>query len=331
MSEIKYTLEAVNSNRIAVKCTTQEEWDTVKFLLNDGTTLPFNSKNWNCINRDGAAQLSYYAERDFTIIPASRFIADNQPASITGVVDVPSWQKDWDVLEFKGASGVATYSPRSELYYYENNDNGYPLKSFLRGCTILSIRRKSDGAVFTVGDLVIIGTGLKEKIAEIIIEGDEIMFQNGSVFLARYCQPYTEQADAHKFQWDEEKIKHLIFCVQIGAHGYNGIPDNVIDLFKEESNKRVPLFQTYDGKDVFLNDIVFSVDTDKVHFGYINDGVMVSNKQGGFEYFSTREAAEDFVRLNKPCLSIDSVLAIAAKHVRYSEAFISELKSLVTI
>lgn len=78
-----------------------------------------------------------------------------------------------------------------------------------------------------------------------------------------------------------------------------------ISLLKKVPN-RVPLFKTGDGKDVFIGDV----------FYYIGDALNVCETKclfsgygifAKFKTFSTRELAEEYVAINKPCLSVNDV------------------------
>src|SRR5690606_3435836 len=86
------------------------------------------------------------------------------------------------------------------------------------------------------------------------------------------------------------------------------------------------LFTTEDGVDVYEGDIVYSLETDrksrrkykvcsvlesttdKVPGCISSDGFNALFPQDGDKIFSTPEAAEEYILLNKPCLSMKDVI-----------------------
>jgi hypothetical protein len=73
-----------------------------------------------------------------------------------------------------------------------------------------------------------------------------------------------------------------------------------------------PLFVTKDGKGIFLGDSYFSVNVDTLNANWVvkeriaDDSHLKLSPIGSFQ-FSTREKAEEYVLLYKPCLSVQEV------------------------
>lgn len=68
------------------------------------------------------------------------------------------------------------------------------------------------------------------------------------------------------------------------------------------------LFRSEDGVDIFKGDKIYFVIKDKFLIG---NGVAWDNElRHDYLHFSTRKAAENYIILNKPCLSINEVLTL---------------------
>jgi hypothetical protein len=128
---------------------------------------------------------------------------------------------------------------------------------------IHSVKRLSDGEVFTVGD--------------------KISFENNPV---RYT--------IGKFTISDNYLMVSVYALSTLFH---------ISLIKKVKQ---PLFTTEDGKEIFLNDT----------FYYIGDAMNVCRTRclfegdgdfTNFKTFSTREAAEEYVLMNKPVFSVKDI------------------------
>jgi len=162
------------------------------------------------------------------------------------------------------------------------NSPFFSVKDLLKnqGCNIHSIKRLSDGEVFTIGDKV----------------------QNGKI--------------------TEFRLINNILIPKIGEKVYL-----TINLEKLEKAKQ-PLFTTEDGVDIFENDNFYS--TRKDCLGSIikykgNPFEIASTKCKEFVDFSTKKAAENYIKMNKPCLSLNDVLSITNKTSFVPEDFSKNL------
>lgn len=156
---------------------------------------------------------------------------------------------------------------------------------------IYSVKRLSDGVEFKIGDTVYTTTFKdREKISQFQIEGTIIV-------------AYTSNWGAH--------IKNL--------------------------NKAEKLFTSEDGVDIYEGDRWYSVwikeSAKKLHkpfeisFSDSSDGA-THNPDAPVLRFSTKEAAEEYILMNKPCLSIMDLISLN-KHITYSARLLDAAKELV--
>jgi hypothetical protein len=179
-------------------------------------------------------------------------------------------EKDYEILSFKTQLNcIITFEGEICI---KRSDNGTPSHTVSKSAvlekgssSIHSVKRLSDGKVFTVGDEV------NSTISDLGIP--------------------TELID---FRLKNEKLtcglRHL---------GYYP--------FKTLLKKKL-LFRTEDGVDIFEGDKVFIVTKTYFHFSR-NPCLCNSNfkPNSNYLYFSTKEAAEEYILMNKPCLSINDV------------------------
>jgi len=213
------------------------------------------------------------------------------------------WQKveelDYEILSFKNInSGSLVDLHSNNLYCCKESDTykgiGVETKEDCmskESLCIHSVRRLSDGEVFTIGDSIDFedfGNKGNQPIEKIEID----YFDNTRITA-----------------WD-------------GPYGIG------ISKWKNQSIKN-PLFTTEDGVDIFEGDDFFfpnthvwvisktKADTKMIHH------VIEVNK---YKTFSNKEKAEEYLLLNKPCLSIQEV-----KNIMYKDRcfFATHLKSLV--
>lgn len=90
--EESYRIEDIKGKRIAVWCETQEEWDRCRVVVNGDEVDRLDSSTWenyrdqSCMHHDGNsnyassyANVSYFQRNNYTVIPSSQFITQNQP------------------------------------------------------------------------------------------------------------------------------------------------------------------------------------------------------------------------------------------------------------
>lgn len=145
-------------------------------------------------------------------------------------------------------------------------------------CIIYSVKRLSDGEIFTIGDRCIWqGTGASDTgcVLKIEVKSDGVYLSNGS------CNFHFSRVN---------KLKK-ISCT------------------------------TVDGKEIFEGEEIWYVSCDfKVYSNKVN--LFYSEKN--YKYFSTKEAAEEYVIRNKPCLSLEEVEKVLIKE----SGIISVIRSL---
>lgn len=132
---------------------------------------------------------------------------------------------------------------------------------------IHSIKRKSDGEVFTIGDKVVHNFCKEAKIEKIyFIEPNRL-----AIYISK---------------------------------GWNSSIYNIEHI-------KQPLFTTEDGVDIFEGDIYYFIN--KNLKGRINNLIArkgssrTESDQKEFLYFSTEASAEEYILMNKPCLSINDI------------------------
>ena len=176
------------------------------------------------------------------------------------------------------------------------------IKSLLndRLTKIHSIKRLSDGEIFTIGDKVNLGYS-PDKIVTI------------KSFQAEKNSCYIQYNESQPFQIF--RGIHLI------------------------SKAKQPLFTTEDGIEIFdKNHKLFEVILNNFHLHVNIPSIACNNhldiRNDGFpsKVFSTKEAAEEYIIMNKPCLSLNDIEKY--KFVKYEELdfyynWINKLKELV--
>lgn len=158
---------------------------------------------------------------------------------------------------------------------------------------IYSIQRVSDGEVFTIGDIV----------------------QDSS----------TDELTNFKFQ----RIVHFNYGDAIICNSESGttMPLKCIRHAK-------PLFLTEDGFKIFEGDDWFCIDVSDFEFGVYLGGKNGSGSKGrlnledlNIKRFSTKEKAQEFLLLNKPCLSLKNIKSVLDT-IHNGEFIFEKLKTL---
>ena len=83
---------------------------------------------------------------------------------------------------------------------------------------------------------------------------------------------------------------------------------------KDLQKTKQPLFKTEDGKEIYEGDNTFGID-EKYQFLKFNGWVWKKNESPNklHKHFSTKEKAEEYIIMNKPCLSINDVLSVGQR------------------
>lgn len=217
------------------------------------------------------------------------------------VTDYPEfWQeiieKDYEILSFKKDVNIYTVRENGRLLWdipvYKGMNADITAihwsEALNKDYKIHSIKRLSDGEVFTIGDKVCGEILNNETIHSIILKNNSLKFNISE----------TQLQFIHL-----NKIQHI----------------------------KQPLFITEDGVDIYYNENVYSVDKKTFRIELKNCGAAIKAnikpelKLDEQWLFSTKEAADEYVALNKPCLSINEVNRLKCILFREWDKYLLEL------
>lgn len=184
-------------------------------------------------------------------------------------------EKDYEILSYKNPTTDVTFRKIEANKLLSDNGNIYSLDSLsIKDFHIYSIKRLSDGEVFTVGDRI----------------------ENGS-YVFKLLKIEFESAPADK---GTGKLSFINDSKVLGKW---------LDL-KNFKKVKTPLFTTEDGIDIYGDNTVWLVY--KKEFLYstycCKQNSYLSGLASCIKVFSTKETAEEYVLMNKPCLSINDVM-----------------------
>ena len=132
------------------------------------------------------------------------------------------------------------------------------------------------------------------------------------------------------FTVEDETTKGKIIRIEICANTFGLYTDlhncwNGLNTISKV--KRKPLFKTEDGVNIYENNIVYSVNKS---FD-LNRNVAEITVFNNCKVFSTKEAAKEYILMNKPCLSINEILdSITAKN-SFKHKWLYDCKESVSI
>jgi hypothetical protein len=170
-------------------------------------------------------------------------------------------EKDYEILSFITLDNKIIVDKSK---YNNSQETWETAFNFLENYKIHSVKRISDGEIFTIGD---------------------------NVKIVKSTNPCCEQGI----------IKDFSFWL-----------DNINNLTKIKQ----PLFTTEDGVDIFEGDIIYSIDNvlnikkHRLFNARYDDKTLLSNYlffNSDYEHFSTKEKAEEYVLMNKDCLSLQDI------------------------
>lgn len=198
-------------------------------------------------------------------------------------IDVRNFPKYWEKVIEKDYKIIDFTSPHGPILVKGKYEPGYKIHS---------VKRLSDGEIFTIGDKIrhTFGEIFIINSFDIGILGDLKLSINGKQ------------------------------CALYNAHHYK------------------PLFTTEDGLDIFKHDNVWWVAVNEEHDTPSGDKTWSFNKflwkgipttSKNYKCFSTQEAVEEYILMNKPCLSINDCLKIKKSWYANSLSLEQNLKDLV--
>jgi len=205
------------------------------------------------------------------------------------VIDEKVVEKEYEILSIMPINEL---NFNGIIFAYNCNDLlNYLIKGNYK---ILSIKRLIDGKIFTVGDKVKYNGNPPNPIREI--------------------KNFYIKDERLLFNWIDDKYQS----------GY------CFNLLNKYDHLKQPLFTTEDGIDIYKGDKFWFVNN--IYNGHYNlctatagKNKVESTKVEGILDFSTKEAAEEYILMNKPCLSLKEVL----NTVSFLERSIEKLKELV--
>ena len=165
------------------------------------------------------------------------------------------------------------------------------------GVSIHSVKRLSDSEIFTIGDKIQLDNDNKEfgTITELYISHEQLRF----------------------------------YCGRLG-----GVICHDVDKRNNFTKLKQKLFTTEDGVDIFEGDKYF-ICTASLSNCINNEGIVGKffKPNPNYKYFSTKEKAEEYILMNKPCLSLNDVI-LEANRINKNKGFIKaklgqSLKELV--
>ena len=153
------------------------------------------------------------------------------------------------------------------------------------GNKIHSIKRLSDGEIFTIGDKCHLSNG------------------NYYNFELKEFKFFTNGQSGH-LEKHRNKTWLKLGIVSV-LH-----KDPVFFYLEDMVKTKIPSLRTEDGIDIFAGNIINSVHkrTFQISYGGIIRSTFVKNSD--YLYFSTKEAADEYVLMNKPCLSVNDVMNV---------------------
>lgn len=218
-----------------------------------------------------------------TKVPMANAVSAKYIENTNDWVEITKVQpKEWEITAFRSILKGYIWELNKNGYYQTSNSVQNDLDSMLtKGFTcvktgnveIYSIRRLSDNVEFKIGDVLVSGCG-KQKIIAISID----KYNEKNIWLHYFTDKYSQCT----YRLNEVKKAEKLFTTEDG-----------IDIFEENPYTYVHL-----------------------HSWHIDHAIAnktfnsINCKSAYSKYFSTKEAAEEYVLINKPCLSINDLKGI---------------------
>jgi len=203
----------------------------------------------------------------------------------------PEFSKYWEEVIEKDYEILSIWNGNIVLNDL-NNLNAW-LNPANRGKYVIhSIKRLSDGEIFTIGDNV--------SATNNVYTGEyfenKISINKSGAWVSKY---YDTKIHSFKI------IENVLFIMYNHNDGKFGQPIEFVKKLKQ------PLFTTLDNIDIFKKNTFYIVRESK-YDNWSVDEIIATDKDTAKNYkrFSTKEIAEEYMLLNKPCLSINDVAKI---------------------
>jgi hypothetical protein len=207
------------------------------------------------------------------------YLIENSPKFWEEVIE-----KDYEILAFRCENHNKPYVKHSNGKFAFAHENGFStVDDLLSGTTfniIHSIKRLSDGEIFTVGDETNFG-----KINKFRIEDLKSLKDNFGVFFTN------------------KEIGQLSIKFNRKEDGTNW---NIQWLTNTKLVKK-PLFTTEDGVEIFEGDSYRVINKNTFFTHPCTCDKYSSIEEKNFIKFSTKKAAEAYILMNKPCLSFNDI------------------------
>lgn len=222
-------------------------------------------------------------------------------------------KKDYEILNFI-TKGKVVYKKGIDNYFFNEVQYAKWTEEELLTTTdfaIHSVKRLSDGEIFTIGDLIDLKNTFRfavnnksDKISEIKIIDNKIRFKMNFQLNHRWDSSYT-----------------LDFLTKI----------------------KQPIFTTEDGVDIFKGDpvyYVFNELTPSENAGFTNKwkiritlakDIIINNESVYYKVFSTEKAAKNYIKMNKPCLSLQEIKDVFEKDVLLTTPKLKVVRTLEKI
>lgn len=204
-------------------------------------------------------------------------------------------KRDWEILKIKNSydGNIITYNSKGEPIHRTDRcriQNTLNLKQCLntKNVDIFQVKRLLDGEIFTLGDKVDFIVSTNQVIKEFSLTGNHI-----SVI----SEVSKDSLSAIK------KSKPVLFITEDGKEIYSG------DSYYSVCYKK------------YLNEEPFSKINGKFTAIYPSDNEVLNY----LKFFSSYEAAENYIIMNKPCLSINDIYKTVSRGVLGYEQNLKEL------
>jgi hypothetical protein len=241
-------------------------------------------------------------------------------------------EKDYEILTFKynNTKGHSTFfTENSDGLWSSGSPINYSLPWLLKEKSNLihSVKRLSDGEIFTVGDLVQFERHYKSYITEFELR-DDICIIKGNSFYTLLCVALLckkplfkteDSADIYKgdsFFWTNKNGKGDLSFTQEARQGTTQVDSSQYLKFATREaaqvyiNSKNILFTTEDSVDVFEGKNYYYTNSTFIIFEQLALKTINYKKKDNIIRFSTKAKVEEYILMNKPCLSLNDVFEV---------------------